>query len=168
MDCSISVTGTVTNVDGLFDEGALVNSICNQIFPLLQHTLGALTPLSKILRMADGRRVSSDGRWGSDVTLGGRTVKSCFEIFPSGGGWSLLFGKPLLKQFGAIHDYGDDTLKISSNRKWTKLLNEYEEIPAAMCIENVDIDTSPGKNPINAIIETPAALMSKGKKGRGR
>ena len=63
--------GTVTNVDGLFDEGALVNSICNQIFPSLQCTLGALTPSLKILRMADGRRISSDGRWCGDVTLGG-------------------------------------------------------------------------------------------------
>ena len=34
--------------------------------------------------------------------------------------------------------------------------------------KNVDIDTSPGGNPINAVIEVPAVLTSKGKKGRGR
>jgi len=65
------IKGTATNVDGLFDEGALVNSICNQVFPSLQRTLGALTPSSKILRMADGRRIFSDGRWCGNVTLGG-------------------------------------------------------------------------------------------------
>jgi len=162
------VKGTPTNVDGLFDEGALVNSICNQKFPSLQRTLGVLTPSSKILRMADGRRVFSDGRWCGNVTLGGRTVKSCFEVFPSGGGWSLLFGKPLLKQFEAIHDYGNDTLKIPSNGTWTTLLNECEEIPTTRNVEDGDIDMHPSENPANTVSEVPAKLTNKGKCGRGR
>ena len=41
--------GITQNVKGLFDKGALVNSICNQVFAALRHTLGALTPSSKTL-----------------------------------------------------------------------------------------------------------------------
>jgi hypothetical protein len=55
-----------------------------------------------------------------------KAVKSCFEVFHSGGGWSLLFGKPLLKQFGALDDYGNNILMIPANGKWTTLLNECE------------------------------------------
>ena len=62
--------------------------------------------------MADGARVVSEGCWIGSVTLGGRTVEAGFEVFPSGGGWSLLVGKSLLHQFGAVHDYRDDTISI--------------------------------------------------------
>jgi hypothetical protein len=65
------------------------------------------------------------GRWSGCVTLGGQTAKAAFEIFPSGGGWSLLFRKPLLQAFKAIHDYKDDTLRIPHNDNWTVLTNKY-------------------------------------------
>jgi len=84
-------------VKGLFDDGAMVNGICNKVFTTLRSVLGALTPSQKTLRMADGTLVPSDGQWIGDVILGGHMVKGVFEVFPSGGGWSLLFGKPLLK-----------------------------------------------------------------------
>src|ERR1700683_4999816 len=73
--------------------------------------------------MANGTCVPSQGCWSGDVSLGGRTVKGSFEVFPSGGGWSLLFGKPLLEKFKAIHDYESDTLKIPLNGKWSTLIN---------------------------------------------
>jgi hypothetical protein len=41
--------GIPSRVDGLFDDGALINSICNKVFPTLQNTLGALTPSLKTL-----------------------------------------------------------------------------------------------------------------------
>jgi transposase InsO family protein len=119
--------GITSKVRGLFDDGAMVNSICNSIFPRLRNTLGVLTPSPKTLRMADGTRVPSNGRWFGNVTVGGQTVKEWFEVFPSGGGWSLLFGKPLLKKFNAIHDYGNDTIMIPSNGTWTTLTNECDE-----------------------------------------
>ena len=80
--------------------------------------------------MADGARVSSHGRWFGDVSLGGRTACAGFEIFPSGGGWSLLFGKPLLQQFRAVHDYSNDTLMIPLNGSWSTLANESSKPPA--------------------------------------
>jgi hypothetical protein len=52
-------------------------------------------------------------------------VRTQFEIFPSEGGWSLLFWKPLLQQFQAVHDYNDDTLMIPSDGEWSTLVNEY-------------------------------------------
>ena len=41
--------GIMSSIRGLFNKGALVNSICSKRFAPLQHTLGAPTPLSKIL-----------------------------------------------------------------------------------------------------------------------
>ncbi|RXW14873.1 hypothetical protein EST38_g10981 [Candolleomyces aberdarensis] len=35
-----------------------------------------------------------------------------FEVFSSGGAWTVLIGKPLLEGFGAIHDYSTDTISI--------------------------------------------------------
>ena len=96
--------GTVY-IQGLFDEGALVNSICSSIFKKLQHLLGHLQLSNKTLRMADGNRVKLHGQWVGEVGLGGNKVQATFEIFPSGKGWSLLFGKPLLQKFGAVHNY---------------------------------------------------------------
>jgi hypothetical protein len=54
-------------------------------------------------------------------------LKAAFEVFPSGGSWSMLDSKPLLKQFKAIHDYKDDMLKISVNGKWTTLMNKWQD-----------------------------------------
>lgn len=116
--------GVPINVKELFDDGAMVNSICNTVYPKLQETIGPLIPSPKILQMADGSHVPSDGRWIGNVTLGGHTVKGAFEIFPSGGGWSLLFGKPLLKQYQAIHDYKNDTINIPVNGNWVTIANE--------------------------------------------
>jgi hypothetical protein len=78
--------------------------------------------------MADGNRVKSHGQWVGEVGLGGKKVQTTFEIFPSRKGWSLLFGKPLLQKFGAVHDYTRDTLHIPLNDgSWTTLSNECGE-----------------------------------------
>jgi hypothetical protein len=53
--------GIPSKVDGLFDEGAMVSSICNTVFPTLRGVLGALTPSLRTLRMADGTQVPSQG-----------------------------------------------------------------------------------------------------------
>src|SRR5882762_5174435 len=74
--------------------------------------------------MADGSHVKSHGRWVGNIGLGGRTVRTAFEIFPSGKGWSLLFGKPLLQEFEAVHDYKRDTLHIPHDGSWATLPNQ--------------------------------------------
>jgi hypothetical protein len=90
-------TGDI-EVDSQFDEGAMVNSICKDTFTQVQETLGQPDPSKKSLRMADGTIVPSQGCWSGDVTLGGQTVNGSFEIFPSGGGWSLLFANPFYER----------------------------------------------------------------------
>jgi hypothetical protein len=140
-------------MDGLFDDGAMVNSICKDKFALRKDTLGKLTTSEKSLRMADGTIVPSYGRWSGGVTLGGRTAKAAFEIFPSGGGWSLLFGKPLLQAFKAIHDYEDDTLRIPHNDNWTVLTNKYAKptvIDEARMLKG-DVD-SPSRQVLTTIL----------------
>src|SRR5258705_13352508 len=66
--------GITAAVKGLFDDGAMVNSICNLTFASLRGRLGNATPSTNTLLMADGTRVSSHGRWFGDVSLGGRTA----------------------------------------------------------------------------------------------
>src|SRR5882762_1291815 len=107
--------GIPLKIKGLFDDGAMVNSICKSAFALLANKLGKPYPSQRTLRMADGTLVPSHGCWSGDVTLGGKSARGTFEIFQSGGGWSLLFGKPLLKEFKAVHNYDDDTLMIPLN-----------------------------------------------------
>ena len=142
--------GIPSSVDGLFDGGAMINSICNRVFPILQSTLGTLVPSMKTLRMADRTRVPSQGRWSGDVTLGGRTVKGSFEVFPSCGSWSLLFGKPLLEKFKAIHDYEMDTLKIELNGKWSTLINVCTEPGFAR--ENADVLKGEDNSPLRQVL----------------
>lgn len=39
-------------------------------------------------------------------------TRASFEVFDSGGVWSMLIGKPLLEQLQAVHDYTNDTIVI--------------------------------------------------------
>jgi hypothetical protein len=63
--------GIVAAVEGLFDDGALVNSICNSTFASLRGRLGDPIPSTKTLLMADGAHVPSHGCCIGDVRLGG-------------------------------------------------------------------------------------------------
>jgi hypothetical protein len=132
--------GITATVEGLFDNGAMVNSICNLTFASLHGRLGNPTPSTNTLLMTDGARVSSHGRWFGNVSLGGQTARAGFEIFPSGGGWSLLFGKPLLQQFQAVHDYSNDTLMIPLNGSWSTLVNEASK-PSTRHTLHADVTT---------------------------
>jgi hypothetical protein len=133
----------------------MVNSICNLAFASLRGRLGDLTLSENTLLMADGACVSSHGRWFGDVSLDGRTVRAGFEIFPSGGGWSLLFGKPLLQQFRAVHDYSNDTLMIPLNGSWSTLVNEANKPPGRklnISIESENILRGDDKPPLRQVL----------------
>ena len=122
--------GIITNIKGLFDNGAMVNSLCKSIYTSMRGILGNLLPSSRTLCMANGSRVPLAGRWVGDVYLGTQMVKSSFKVFPSGGGWSLLFGKPLLEQFRAVHDYENDTIHIpKDNRESETITNSTSKTP---------------------------------------
>ena len=58
-------------------------------------------------------------------------MHATFEVFPSGKGWSLLFGKPLLQDFEAVQDYKRDTLHIQHGNSWATLSNQCGEIESS-------------------------------------
>ena len=53
--------GIMSKIEGLFDDGAMVNSICKSTFAVLQNKLGPLTPSLKTLWMADGTHIALNG-----------------------------------------------------------------------------------------------------------
>ncbi|KAG1774665.1 hypothetical protein EV702DRAFT_1237852 [Suillus placidus] len=62
--------------------------------------------------MANGTIVPSKAVWRGEVVIAGIRTQGEFEVFDSGGGWSFLFGKPLLQAFKAVHEYETDTVRI--------------------------------------------------------
>ncbi|KAG1880055.1 hypothetical protein F4604DRAFT_1521655, partial [Suillus subluteus] len=66
------------------------------------------------LRMADGSLVPSTGVWTGQVTWGPIQLETSFEVFPSGGFWHMLIGKPLLEQSQAMQDYSNDSIMLTS------------------------------------------------------
>ena len=102
--------GEVVRFQSVFDDGALVNAIDEVLYLKLKGQLAALTPSRKILRMVDGWLVPSIGMWKGRVTVKGVSCESVFENFNSNGAWAMLFGKPLLQTFNAIHDYTEDSI----------------------------------------------------------
>jgi hypothetical protein len=104
--------GEVVKIRVLVDDGALVCAMCTEMYEGVKHRIGGLKQSGKTLRMANGALVSLRGYWDGYVRFGGARVQMVFEVFPSGGSWSFLFGKPLLERFAAVHNYGTDTIKI--------------------------------------------------------
>ncbi|EMD32108.1 hypothetical protein CERSUDRAFT_34905, partial [Gelatoporia subvermispora B] len=105
-------SGEIVRVKALFDDGAMVNVMCIDLWQRVQHRVGKLQPSGRRLRMANGTIEPSAGYWLGDIELGGVRVRSAFEVLPSGGAWSFLAGKPILEALRAVHDYGPDTLRV--------------------------------------------------------
>ena len=119
--------GEVVRFRSVFDDGALVNAIDETPYRTLKGRLSAPSPSEKVLRMADGRLVPSAGVWKGKVTVKGVSRESAFEIFKSNGAWAMLFGKPLLRTFNAIHDYTEDSIRILQEKgpQWVVLSNQF-------------------------------------------
>ena len=136
--------GEIVRFRSVFDDGALVNAIDETLYLTLKGRLTALTPSEKILRMADGRRVPSIGLWKGRVTVRGVHREGTFEVFKSNGAWAMLFGKPLLKAFNAIHDYTKDIIRIpqAEGTEWTVLTNQFADTRgvAGKLLANLTVD----------------------------
>ncbi|KAG6905707.1 hypothetical protein DXG01_001188 [Tephrocybe rancida] len=119
--------GEVVRLRSVFDDGAMVNAIDASIYKQVQNQLAPLQPSSRILRMADGRLVPSDGIWKGTVHVSKAAREATFEVFQSSGAWALLFGKPLLKEFCAVHEYGPsiDVVRVPHNGDWLQLENQF-------------------------------------------
>jgi transposase InsO family protein len=77
--------------------------------------------------MANGTIVTPQARWRGRIELGGKTVEGTFKIFDSGGAWELLFGKPLLVAFGAVHDYEKDVIVIKDHNGDAPIPNQTKQ-----------------------------------------
>ncbi|KAF8131679.1 hypothetical protein EV363DRAFT_1165548, partial [Boletus edulis] len=96
----------------VMDNGAMINAIDTAAFQRIARRLHPLSPSSRKLRMANGSVVSSTGTWTGKFEWGPLTTHTAFEVFPSGGSWRMLIGKPLLEQVKATHDYSDDSISL--------------------------------------------------------
>ncbi|KAH9848604.1 hypothetical protein C2E23DRAFT_739116, partial [Lenzites betulinus] len=105
-------TGTAARVKGLIDDGAMVNVLDAELWPKIRDRIGCAEKSARKLRMANGAVVTSQGRWSGEFDFDGVRVQSTFEIFPSGGAWSFLVGKPLLERMRAVHDYDKDAIHV--------------------------------------------------------
>ncbi|KAF8195132.1 hypothetical protein K438DRAFT_1587515, partial [Mycena galopus ATCC 62051] len=124
--CEIEVEGPrgeQERIRALEDDGAMVNAMCTELYRVVRHRIGELRRSERTLRMANGALVPSIGYWEGYIRFGGARVHAGFEVFPSGGSWSFLFGKPLLESFGAVHDYVTDTITVRGEAGPTEVPN---------------------------------------------
>ncbi|KAG0692761.1 hypothetical protein DFH29DRAFT_817167, partial [Suillus ampliporus] len=99
----------------IVDNGAMINAIDTAAFQQIARRLSPLSPSQRTLRMTDGSLVLSTGVWTGHVTWGPMHLETSFEVFPSGGSWRMLIGKPLLEQSCAIQDYSNDSILFASH-----------------------------------------------------
>ena len=117
-------TGEVVRVTAFVDSGAMTNVMCTETWQRTGRRLGKLEASHKKLRMANGTVIGSEGVWQGTIEWGGKKVCGRFEVFPSGGAWSFLLGKPLLERFGAIHRYDTDTILLRVGTHYVELHNK--------------------------------------------
>ncbi|KAJ7110210.1 hypothetical protein C8R43DRAFT_865521, partial [Mycena crocata] len=99
-------------LEAVIDDGAMANALDEEAYKAASKALGPLSQSRRTLRMANGQLVQPIGVWSGTAMLGGVCRKSQFEVFPSGGAWTMLFGKPLLEVFGAWHGYEADVIVL--------------------------------------------------------
>jgi hypothetical protein len=141
--------GEIVRFRSVFDDGALANAIDERMYLKSKSRLSALQPSSRILKMADGRLVPSLGMWTGKVTVKCVSHKGAFEVLNSNGAWALLFGKPLLETFSAVHDYSKDTINLPQGKGWVTLENQFSSKHGAAgnLLANLTVD-------IKQLIET--------------
>jgi hypothetical protein len=111
----VGVNGELVALRATFDDGAMVNVIDRVVFDKVKHQLSAPQPSQKVMRMANGVLIPSNGSWSGMVMVDNVQTNGTFEIFASRGAWNILFGKPMLQAFGAVHEYTTDTITLHPN-----------------------------------------------------
>ena len=134
--------GETVRFRSVFDDGALANAIDEKMYVTSKNRLSALEPSPRILKMADGRLVPSLGMWKGQVTVKGVSHQGAFEVLNSNGAWALLFGKPLLETFSAVHDYSKDIINLPQGKEWVTLENQFVNVHgvAKALLANLTID----------------------------
>ena len=117
--------GEIVRLKGVFDDGAMISAIDSGVFEKIRKRLNKVGPLDRLLHMVNGTIVPSGGKWKGTVEVCGVRREGVFEIFPSGGTWALLFGKPLMKVFQMEHRYVDDTISMHAKEMELRVENEF-------------------------------------------
>ncbi|KAJ3901580.1 hypothetical protein F5879DRAFT_807042, partial [Lentinula edodes] len=113
MDISLrDFEGEQVQVEAMVDDGAMVAAMDSAVYDKLKNAIGGWEPTQRKFRMANGSVVPGTARWKGRIKVKGVEVEGGFEVFDSGGGWKFLFGKPLLEQFAAVHDYRKDVIVL--------------------------------------------------------
>ncbi|KAJ7472504.1 hypothetical protein FB451DRAFT_959081, partial [Mycena latifolia] len=105
-------SGGEMEVETVVDDGAMAGALDADAYEAARQILGELAWSPRVLRMANGELVPSMGSWTGEVNLSGVARRGTLEIFPSGGAWTMLLGKPLLEAFGAWHGYEEDVILL--------------------------------------------------------
>ncbi|KAJ7655664.1 hypothetical protein DFH06DRAFT_992350, partial [Mycena polygramma] len=108
-----SEKGETVRAMALFDGGAQVGAIDSSYFEKVRRRMGRINPPTKRLKMADGSIVASVANWEGEIEIEGVCARGEFEVFDSGGGWKVLFGKPLQATMGVVHDMRRDVVTLS-------------------------------------------------------
>jgi hypothetical protein len=143
--CLESSLETQVQVMATFDDGALVNVIDMAIFDSIRNKLSSLKVSKQVLQMANGALVQSGGTWTGHVIVGNIHTKGTFEIFPSGGAWDMLFGKPMLHAFDATHHYRGDTVMLNSKED-TEILENWNLEPDAKHLHKTKVTVAQVSN----------------------
>ncbi|THU97913.1 hypothetical protein K435DRAFT_661880, partial [Dendrothele bispora CBS 962.96] len=110
-------------INAIVDDGAMVAAIDTGLYEKLRKKIDGWGRSTRRMRMANGELVLAEATWTGKVQLKGLEVDGSFEVFDSGGSWQLLFGKPLLEQFKAVHEYTTDTIKVSDGKTARTVFN---------------------------------------------
>ena len=73
---------------------------------------------------SNGSIIPSLGQWVGWITIGKAIVICTFEVFPSGGSWAFLVGKPIQRLFSTIHNHTTDEISIPNGRGYKILINK--------------------------------------------
>ncbi|KAJ7444330.1 hypothetical protein FB451DRAFT_1434515 [Mycena latifolia] len=109
---------------GLLDTGAQIGAMDKTFYLSKGRRLGKITASPRWLKMADGNPVVPYRRWEGELELEGVCVSGVFDIFDSGGGWTVLVGKPLQAALGVVHDVKTDVVTICAGGKSATLTNQ--------------------------------------------
>ena len=80
----VGLDGALVMIKAIFDGGAMVNVIDSGLFKQIQHRLLPIRPSSKVLHVANGTLVPSEGLWVGRIVVDGVSTGGLFEIFPRG------------------------------------------------------------------------------------
>jgi hypothetical protein len=115
-------------VCAIFDDGTMISAMCITIYEKVKHRLQGWCPSQHVLHMMNGTLVKSQAMWVGMIDLNGVRVQGTLEVFNSGGGWSFLFGKLMLRAFRVTHDYEKDTIQVRDNKKTMELENDIDSV----------------------------------------